>query len=456
MTACISHTRMVLTCAAVCLLISAAPAQNINISGMVINSSSEAIPVASVELENAGLTAVTGTDGRFSLTSATDIYSYQASPSALKAAIYNGLMSIKVIEQSEVTVTTYSLQGKELTALQRTMEAGTHSLRLPQIEAGIYFFKVTSGGSEVLLKGSSLGGSPQGTAAASLPAALEKQTSTAQQFQDVLLVTANGYLDFQMDITNPDTSGLEIVMTEETELELFSFFVTSMAGLQELSENEDGFGGDLRFGETGPGAGLRGADKICETIAEMSMPGSSAKGWRAFLSVAEDENGQQVDAIDRIGEGPWYDRVGRLLAPTIDDLLNERPQNGDPTIQNDLTNEDGIPNHQPDPNQPQVDNHHMITGTDEEGRLYSEDATCNDWTSAGANSGRPRCGFAWPRGGRAKAAQGGISGANWMTSFDASGCLAGIWIEDGQGGGADGIIGSGGGYGGFYCFALNP
>ena len=36
----------------------------------------------------------------------------------------------------------------------------------------------------------------------------------------------------------------------------------------------------------GPGAGLRGADIICAEIAERSMPGASAKQWRAFLSAA--------------------------------------------------------------------------------------------------------------------------------------------------------------------------
>jgi len=64
----------------------------------------------------------------------------------------------------------------------------------------------------------------------------------------------------------------------------FSFFVTSYKGLQRLSGSSLGFGGDLRYGETGAGAGLRGADKICTAIAEMSMPGSGAKGWHAFLS----------------------------------------------------------------------------------------------------------------------------------------------------------------------------
>ena len=50
----------------------------------------------------------------------------------------------------------------------------------------------------------------------------------------------------------------------------FSFFVTSVGAMKRLSGNALGFGGDLRYGETGDGAGLRGADKICATIAETS------------------------------------------------------------------------------------------------------------------------------------------------------------------------------------------
>ena len=101
------------------------------------------------------------------------------------------------------------------------------------------------------------------------------------------------------------------------ELEKFSFFVTSLKAMQALSGSPLGFGGDLRFGEQGPGAGLRGADKICSAVAEMSMPGSAQKQWRAFLSVASDADGQPVNAIDRIGEGPWYDRLGRLVVSIL-------------------------------------------------------------------------------------------------------------------------------------------
>lgn len=237
-------------------------------------------------------------------------------------------------------------------------------------------------------------------------------------------------------------------------LEKFSFFVTSLKALQELSGSPEGFGGDLRYGETGPGAGLRGADKLCATIAERSMPGASQKPWRAFLSATAGEDGQPVDARDRIGEGPWYDRLGRLLAENKTNLLNQRPLGGDTAIVNDFPNEDGVPNHQPDPSQPQVDNHDMLTGTNAQGTLSSATATCRDWTSATGNlasEGRPRIGHAWPR-------LGGPGGAaNWMTSHEAGGCAPGINLMD-TGGPAPGdvSVGAGGGYGGFYCFSLVP
>jgi hypothetical protein len=353
--------------------------------------------------------------------------------------------------------------------------------------------------------------------------------------------------------------------------EKFSFFVTSFKALQLLSGNPDGFGGDLRYGETGTGAGLRGADKICVAIAEKSMPGSSAKKqWRAFLSITADENGKQVDAIDRIGNGPWYDRLGRLLAPDKASLLATRPMNGDPTIQNDFPNEDGIPNHDPDLTGP-VDNHDFLTGSNAQGRLYGKTATCQDWTTAdgSAANGRPRVGHSWPRsgtsmfptgtdagfvmpfgnignigntcgcvdetgachvglstahcgtGGEACAAcatgetcingvcgvsDGGTTGTtmgfpfgmmgdggmppgfpfgmmgdggmppgfpfgfmgdggpmsmesmdNWVSALDESGCGAGSNLSEASiPGMGDSVVGGGGGYGGFYCFALTP
>ncbi|WP_437982385.1 hypothetical protein [Sorangium sp. So ce117] len=263
--------------------------------------------------------------------------------------------------------------------------------------------------------------------------------------------------------------------------EKFSFFVTSLVALQELSGSQDGFGGDLRFGETGAGAGLRGADKICATIAEKSLPGAGSKQWRAFLSAVAGEDGKQVDAIDRIGEGPWYDRLGRLLANNKEELLNDRPSAADPAIIDDFPNEDGVPNHQPDPSQPEVDNHDMLTGTNDKGQLYSATATCKDWTakSGDTSEGRPRVGHSWPRnfggggfptgggstgagfptgGGSTGAGPGGnINMANWMSSLDESGCAPGINLLE-QGGPLPGAVtvGSGGGYGGFYCFALTP
>jgi hypothetical protein len=290
----------------------------------------------------------------------------------------------------------------------------------------------------------------------------------------------------------------------------FSFFVTSLQAMQELSGNPSGFGGDLRFGETGPGAGLRGADKICATIAERSMPGAGQKPWRAFLSATAGEDGQQVNAIDRIGEGPWYDRLGRLLAASKADLLQERPVGGSAVIANDFPNEDGVPNHRPDPIQPEVDNHDILTGTNTSGGLYSATATCKDWTAAtgDASEGRPRVGHSWPRtgtdlpggvedggfpfppdgggppprdggprmppdggfrpppdggfppppdGGFGGGGPGGGSMNSWMSSLDESGCAPGVnLVETGGPDPSSNTVGSGGGYGGIYCFSLVP
>src|SRR5690606_34300417 len=158
------------------------------------------------------------------------------------------------------------------------------------------------------------------------------------------------------DASAPDDSAVVDPDPALGDLEPFSFFVTSYAAIARLSGSPDGFGGDLRYGQA---TGLEGADKICTEIAETSMPGSGAKQWRAFLSVVNGPDGQGVDAIDRVGQGPWYDRLGRLVGMTTADLANERPSGADPEIINDLPNEDGVPNHAPDGQT--IDNHHVLT-----------------------------------------------------------------------------------------------
>lgn len=257
-----------------------------------------------------------------------------------------------------------------------------------------------------------------------------------------------------VDPTDPttvdDSSGSSETTGAEIPTEPFSFFVTSLRAMQELSGSQDGFGGDLSFGEEGPGAGLRGADAICAAIAEQSMPGAAAKQWRAFLSASAGENGEVVHAIDRIGEGPWYDRLGRVVAMTKADLQDERPQGGDAAIADDLPNEDGVPNHQPDPTQPEVDNHDTLTGSDGLGNLIGGEATCSDWTSSVGEEGvRPRVGHSWPRN--------QDSGRHWISDHEAGGCAPGVNIEGGGGPEpGDYTVGAGGGYGGIYCFALYP
>ena len=292
--------------------------------------------------------------------------------------------------------------------------------------------------------------------------------------------------------------------------ERFSFFVTSYAAMKKLSGEGAGFGGDLRYGEAD---GLAGADKICREIAEGSLAGSGKKTWRAFLSVTKGSDGNPAHAIDRIGDGPWYDRLGRVVAETRADLMNTRPLGADPLIANDLPNEDGVPNHAPDGDE--VDNHDVLTGSDSEGLLYGDDwsATCHDWTSVVGTDGRPRVGHSWPRGfgdfggfgdggfppflvdgglpplppGAGPGMAGGppppggfvpfpgdggippfllgdggldfasFDGNSWISALDEAGCAPGAsLVEMGPPNPNNPTVGSGGGYGAIYCFATTP
>jgi hypothetical protein len=244
--------------------------------------------------------------------------------------------------------------------------------------------------------------------------------------------------DVEVDSVAPDAGGVEDAVNDSPEdvidLPRFSFFYTSLDAMRRLSGSQNGFGGDLRFGMP---TGLEGADKICQTIARDL--GFGAKTWRALLSVTRGPQGAPVHAIERIGEGPWYDRKGRLIAQDRAGLLAERPA-GDPEVINDLPDESG------EGTSP-LGHTSAITGTNTMGRLYSPDAknTCNDWTSN-------RLEAIFVMTGHPSFTTGA---SNWLQSHPERSCVPGVRLGD-AGNGDGSSIGSGGGWGGFYCFALTP
>ena len=188
-------------------------------------------------------------------------------------------------------------------------------------------------------------------------------------------------------------------------------------------------------------SGLDGADKICQTIA--GNEGFGSKTWRAFLSTTT------VNAIDRVGTGPWYDRLGRLVATSVSGLIAGNRPDGVAAVVADLPNEKGVQEHTANTS---IDDHDTLTGSNTQGRVYSATAssTCNDWTSAVGSTGRPMAGHSWP---------GGPS-QNWIQAHTMNGCAPGVCLTQAGAGCStacpSGGVGCSGGYGGIYCFALTP
>lgn len=473
------------------ILMAYAQAQEIEITGTISDQDRKPVVGANIILANrTNLSTTTDNAGTFRLISSIAVHHTPSRgiPFAEPISIDNGIISIILQMSAQLKIELFDLKGALLGQLvNRNTRAGIFRVNLNErpLSSSIILIRVSTGRNTEIFRFIHANGRsvPKKThfSATSSGKMAKLQTSV-----DKLIVYATGYLTEEVDVSSYQTT--VNVSLESMTLEPFSFFITSLSGLQELSGSENGFGGDLRFGHTGPGAGLRGADSICECLAEMSMPGAKGKVWRAFLSVKDGGSGSPVNAIDRIGNGPWYDRLGRLWANNKNELLNDRPPNADPAIRNDIPNEFGIPNHRPDPTLPEVDNHLTITGSNKLGLLYDherdgeseslwgdfefpsmnkqtfdltgiskggeypENPTCDDWTSTTAQSS-PRAGFSWPQ-----ADFGRFSGKNWLSVWSMTGCEAGIDLDPSTLSGVDSVftIGNGGGYGGFYCFALVP
>lgn len=137
-----------------------------------------------------------------------------------------------------------------------------------------------------------------------------------------------------------------------------SFFITSI---------NPGSGGNL--------GGLAGADAYCAQLAE--SVGVRGRTWRAYLSTQGDA---AVNAKDRIGNGPWHNAKGELIANNLDELHGANFLNKQTAL-----NEKGqiVLGRGDTPNE-----HDILTGSTNMGLAIatSTDTTCNNWTSSDAGS----------------------------------------------------------------------
>jgi hypothetical protein len=185
-----------------------------------------------------------------------------------------------------------------------------------------------------------------------------------------------------------------------------SFFVTSTGG---------GNGAD--FG------GLAGADKHCQTLAELA--GAGQRTWRAYLSTNTANGGTLVHARDRIGKGPWKNASGDVIANSVDELHG----NNKLTKQTALTERGEVVSGRGDtPNQ-----HDILTGSTPDGR--AADATCGNWTQSGEGAAivghHDRIGLGEPP-----------AAISWNASHPSRGC-------------SQKALAATGGAGLLYCFAIN-
>ena len=131
---------------------------------------------------------------------------------------------------------------------------------------------------------------------------------------------------------------------------------------------------------TGQGAnlgGLEGADKHCQTLA--AAAGAGNKTWRAYLSTQAKDGAKLVNARDRIGNGPWHNAKGELIASDVEQLHGTNKL----TKQTALTEKGELVNGRGDtPNK-----HDILTGSRTDGTAFGPgdpDMTCGNWTRSGA------------------------------------------------------------------------
>ena len=172
--------------------------------------------------------------------------------------------------------------------------------------------------------------------------------------------------------------------------------------------------------------GLEGADAHCQTLANAA--GAGDRTWRAYLST---QGSGAVNARDRIGDGPWANAVGLVMAANVDNLHYDN-SNFNWTYTRD-ENGNQFPS-RIDGN-PDFTEHDALTGTQMDGTAFpaGDDRTCNNWTSNSDGSAMlghaDRYSFTTP-------------GSSWNQAHPSRSCSQPDLVATG-------------GAGRFYCFAID-
>src|SRR4029078_13724594 len=130
----------------------------------------------------------------------------------------------------------------------------------------------------------------------------------------------------------------------------------------------------------GPGkgavlGGIEGADQHCQMLAQRH--GAGGKTWRAYLSTQEAAGKQAVNARAGLGNVPWQNFKGQVVATSLDDLHSDNNKLG---FDNSLSERGQfIPGVGFAPNR-----HDVLTGSTPEGGSCppGEDRPCRNWTSS--------------------------------------------------------------------------
>jgi hypothetical protein len=199
---------------------------------------------------------------------------------------------------------------------------------------------------------------------------------------------------------------------------------------------------------TGNLGGLAGADQMCQQQAQQLGGRAATRTWHAYLSLQQRGNQPAVNARGRIGQGPWYNVRGQLIATSVGDLHGDQPENRDRNNIQHATGLDAQGNPIPGAGgAPGTNQHDIMTGSDPDGRAFVDglDHTCNNWTSNEMTLPPQQNATVPPDRARAMLGHVDRTGGNntsWNAAHMSQGCTKQALINTG-------------GAGRFYCFAIN-
>ncbi len=185
---------------------------NVSLSGVVKDNAGKAIGGARVSLVDTGLVAYTNKNGEFNFAEITSITAPKPTKAPFSAIVQNGKIALSGLRMGEVTVSLFSITGREIIApITKMVRSNSVEMRLPALSLGeqIVIMQIGQNKQRGYLKLLNSGSGLVGKTKSAITPKVRSERSSLRSGES-MIISRYGYETQKIGISDYTTTGLTI------------------------------------------------------------------------------------------------------------------------------------------------------------------------------------------------------------------------------------------------------